>query len=709
MNKIIGTAFLFITITAVSFAQWTSIGGPGGGGSIRSLFIDKSTAPHTIYADVNSDGVTEKGAFRSTDGGASWNPVIMDSTKTFALDCFAAGPDGATYAMGGYLYKSTNKGVTWNKHSASSVGGRSIAIENATTMYAGSFGSIYKSTNGGVNWNALSFNYQGNNALLYVAPNTLFVANSAYGVFKSTDGGATWLQMNNGLTDTMATSIVMESSSIMYAGTAKGMFKTTDGGANWFAINNGFSKIPIISGLAFEASGIVYAGTYGNGVYKTTDGGANWSWIIAGLTAGTVNSIALDDVGIVYIGLNEYSTGGVFKTTNGGTLWQPVSPNKHVITNMAWNESKSTLYVVSRENGVFKTNDNGTTWTELSKNFSNKSINAIAIESPGTLYVGGTNGTVYKTTDDGSTWSDVSVTSMTMEVNTLLILSPGTVLAGMTYGGISKTTDGGATWSRLLNTTTTVYDLLMESPGVLYSRTPLINKSVDGGVTWANRSFISIGVELGFPIRVAIESPGVMYATMKTSLVKGIYKSTDSANTWTAVNDGLSDWDITSYAIPMPGTVYASSSSKGVFKTTSGGTNWIDVSTGMSDKHVKVLTMSSSSIYAGTLNGIFKTTRPTEVKENSPNMLPEKFELSQNYPNPFNPTTNINFAVSRNGFVSLKVFDILGREVATLVNEQMNSGSYKASFDGKGLSSGMYLYQLRSGNNIETRCMMLLK
>ncbi len=706
MKKLLVTTFLFITLSAISLAQWVSIGGPSGGGSTRALFIDKTTTPHTIYADVNADGVTEKGAFRSTDGGATWNRAVMDSTKTIAIDCFGVGPTGTVYALGGYLYKSTNSGVSWSKQSALSVGGNSLAIESATTMYAGSFGSIYKSTNGGVNWSALSFNYLGSNTVISVAANTLYAANNGYGVYKSTDGGATWLPAKNGITDSTITSLVMESSTTLYAGAGKGIFKSTDGGANWSAVNNGIPANPAITSLALESAGVVYAGTFGGGVYKTTDGGANWS--LTGLSSGRVNYVASDIAGTMYAGLNDYSD-GIYKTTDGGTTWQAQSANKYIVTNMAWSEKNSTLYVISRGIGVFKTSDNGATWAELSKTFSNKYINAIAIESPGTLYVGGTDGNIYKTTDDGSTWNDVSVTSMSTEVNTLLILQPGTVLAGMTYGGISKTTDGGTSWSRLLNSTASVNDLLMESQGVLYSRTSVINKSVDGGATWAGRSLVSIGIELGGPIRVALESPGVMYATMKTSSVKGIYKSTDSANTWTAVNSGLSDWDITSYAIPMPGTVFASSSSKGVFKTTNGGTNWSDVSTGIGDKQVKVLAMSSTSIYAGTPNGVFRTTRPTAVKEDVQHIMPEKFELSQNYPNPFNPSTVIEFRVPNNGLVTLKVYDILGREVATLVNESKSSGAYKTAFNAEKLSGGIYFYRLQSGNFEVTKKMILIK
>ena len=88
---------------------------------------------------------------------------------------------------------------------------------------------------------------------------------------------------------------------------------------------------------------------------------------------------------------------------------------------------------------------------------------------------------------------------------------------------------------------------------------------------------------------------------------------------------------------------------------------------------------------------------------------PEKFELSQNYPNPFNPATHLGFGISNLGFVSLKVFDVLGNEVKTLVNEIKPSGYYEVQFDGSGLPSGIYYYKLEAGSFSQVRKMMLVK
>ena len=86
-----------------------------------------------------------------------------------------------------------------------------------------------------------------------------------------------------------------------------------------------------------------------------------------------------------------------------------------------------------------------------------------------------------------------------------------------------------------------------------------------------------------------------------------------------------------------------------------------------------------------------------------------EFRLQQNYPNPFNPSTNIQYAIGSRQFVSLKVYDILGREIATLVNEEKPAGNYELEFDGTALPSGVYFYQLKAGNFVETKKMILIR
>ncbi len=128
--------------------------------------------------------------------------------------------------------------------------------------------------------------------------------------------------------------------------------------------------------------------------------------------------------------------------------------------------------------------------------------------------------------------------------------------------------------------------------------------------------------------------------------------------------------------------------------TTNGGAGASDV--GFKRVLKSALTFLKSN--NGTLTGVTPVTT-----------IADKYSLSQNYPNPFNPSTKISFSIPTNGFVTMKIFDVAGKEVMTLVNKSMTVGSYSVDFNGASLSSGVYFYRLESGNFVETKKMMLVK
>jgi hypothetical protein len=106
---------------------------------------------------------------------------------------------------------------------------------------------------------------------------------------------------------------------------------------------------------------------------------------------------------------------------------------------------------------------------------------------------------------------------------------------------------------------------------------------------------------------------------------------------------------------------------------------------------------------------VFSETCLIYYKEISTGTLSEKFNLSQNYPNPFNSSTTIRYEISEGSYVMLKVYDVLGNEVATLVNEEKPTGNYEVGFNASNLSSGIYFYTLSTGNFFSTKKMILLK
>ncbi|MEK9138396.1 MAG: T9SS type A sorting domain-containing protein, partial [Bacteroidota bacterium] len=109
-----------------------------------------------------------------------------------------------------------------------------------------------------------------------------------------------------------------------------------------------------------------------------------------------------------------------------------------------------------------------------------------------------------------------------------------------------------------------------------------------------------------------------------------------------------------------------------------------------------------------TARGWFLRSTSTEIYKPQ-SAIPNRFSLEQNYPNPFNPSTTISFTIPHSSFITLKVFDVLGREVATLVNEELRAGRYERTFDGSGLASGVYLLRLQAGSSVQTNKLLLLK
>jgi len=148
-----------------------------------------------------------------------------------------------------------------------------------------------------------------------------------------------------------------------------------------------------------------------------------------------------------------------------------------------------------------------------------------------------------------------------------------------------------------------------------------------------------------------------------------------------------------------------------ILRTTNGGTNWISQISGTT-KHLMGVSFTDANNgttvgYGGT---ILRTTNGggTFVNQIS-SEIPERYSLYQNYPNPFNPTTNIKFNIPKSSYVKLTIYDILGKEITTLVNEKLNVGSYEVGWNGSGYPSGVYYYKLITEEFADTKKMVLLK
>ncbi|MBK9405161.1 MAG: T9SS type A sorting domain-containing protein [Ignavibacteria bacterium] len=149
-----------------------------------------------------------------------------------------------------------------------------------------------------------------------------------------------------------------------------------------------------------------------------------------------------------------------------------------------------------------------------------------------------------------------------------------------------------------------------------------------------------------------------------------------------------------------------------IYKTTNGGINWIQQSTINSNFLNSVFFVNQNTGYiAGEFGTLLKTTNGglSFITSNS-EIIPDNYKLYQNYPNPFNPVTTIKFQIPKLSKVNIRIYDLLGKEVNTLVNESLQSGEYEILFDGSKLTSGIYYYSLYSDEILfETKKLLLIK
>ncbi len=253
---------------------------------------------------------------------------------------------------------------------------------------------------------------------------------------------------------------------------------------------------------------------------------------------------------------------------------------------------------------------------------------------------------------------------------------------------------------------------------------PLLGRTTDSGVNWDFTAFYLNNNE-GRATGVDFTDLNIGYVSARVWDGTGaIAKTTDGGNNWnsTIFSDPL--WSID---FPISGTSqigYSVGDAGTILKTYDAGINWQQQNSGTSLKLNKVFLKDFDFGFAVGENGIILRTTtggdPVTIVENE-NQSPNTFQLFQNYPNPFNPTTKIKFTLAyviasgtkQSQFVTLKIYDTLGNEIAILVNNELPAGEYEVEFNTSSIkllpSSGIYFYQLRAGEFIQTKKMLMIK
>jgi hypothetical protein len=191
----------------------------------------------------------------------------------------------------------------------------------------------------------------------------------------------------------------------------------------------------------------------------------------------------------------------------------------------------------------------------------------------------------------------------------------------------------------------------------------------------------------------------------------GIFVSSDYGSSWHPANNGLTSTYTMNIIASEPG-LFASTVEGGVFFSSNGGANWTTVNAGLPKAAVYSMCVDGAYLYAGTLtDGVWRRPLTEIVTSVGPatGEIPASFVLRQNYPNPFNPTTTIRYELPQAAKVTLKVYDVLGREIVTLVDQAKEAGVYEVKFDGSNLPSGIYLYRMEAGPTVSTKKLVLLK
>ncbi len=377
-----------------------------------------------------------------------------------------------------------------------------------------------------------------------------------------------------------------------------------------------------------------------------------------------------------YIGWVAGATATVRRTTDGGATWTNANPNTGVISGDVYNitavdANNAWLTTSPSATNIYRTTNGGTNWTQVFTQ-AGGFIDGIVFTNVNTGFaygdpVGG-RWSLWRTTNGGLNWDSTGlyVPQVGSEAgwNNAIKVKGTNIWYGTNNTKIYHTTNAGVSWSPGVTTFLDSYCMHFNDANNGLAGGETLNKTTNGGATYT-----------------LLSAPGTGNIT------------------------GLSGANSTYYWYTRGDSLYA---------TTNGGTNWslafvdtkglwgVDVATlnngcgigwAVGDSG-KIIRINVDSLVGISSNG---------------NGIPNIYRLEQNYPNPFNPSTKIAYELPKAGLVSMVVFDILGREVATLVNEVKPAGKYSVNFNASSLASGVYFYRITAGDFTESKKMLLIK
>jgi photosystem II stability/assembly factor-like uncharacterized protein len=397
--------------------------------------------------------------------------------------------------------------------------------------------------------------------------------------------------------------------------------------------------------------------------------------------------------------------------------WQKTNlPSSSKVNTLAI--SDSSIYAGTEGDGIFVSKDNGETWNSINEGLQNKVIHSIFIN--GTTIFAGTEAGASLSTNNGLNWSTINSGLAGKGVWSFAInnFMPGnsTIFAG-TWSGVYYSTNNGTSWQTTgLSNTTMPVNSIVVCNNFVFAATLAggVFKSYGGGFGWED---ISINIKDEYTLLVVAIMPVYSLAAIDSYIIASAgagsgsfyrMKYTDSLFT---IAGAISSRYQPNLSLAIRNSILFAGSLIGDFiLTNNDGSNWDHSLPSLTNETIYSLALNNLFIFAGTENGIWRLSYPeTSTNVSKFKELPTGFSLEQNYPNPFNPTTAISYKLSAYSHVSLKVYDVLGREVATLVNENKPEGNYKVEFNTNKLVSGIYFYTMQAGAFVQTKKLILLK
>lgn len=709
MKKLLLLMLLCILGTMTMSAQWQQLSEPSGG-----HILDLALHDGAVYISVANI------IYKSTDNGNTWVNARGDLPSFSDINAIGATPS-ALYAgandsgTGDKFFVSTDGGATWT-----ATGGKGATIlgvdwENIgdTAFVVANFGGVYRTTDNGLTFEDMPPAGIGRTIdvweddLFYLGQGLVQISTDRGDSVSPRIGTSSEITFNFG---TMRTALRMDT--VLLSG-AQGVFKL-DADSVWQKSSTGMplslgNPKPVITKLA-ELGDWLWAFS-DVGIYISADTAKTWSLLENSPSTGFVQRVKIDGTTIHMATQTGYfvSNGATDSTV---TFERRINGLNHVtVNNVAAIDGD--IFAMAPSLGILKSSDNGDSFTQFGGNLSETTFSSL---TKGVASYFATNGALIYSSSDGADWVIVDgapVANTVAANNDTLYASSGSV--------VYKSPDAGSTW----NAVTASFQLGSFAPtsyafhdSVIFGGFNALNvfgsiaRSLDRGETWE----ITPGAgSLTMSSRVVFIGDTAYTSVGTTFTGGGVARSTDFGDSWEKLSDDLNDEIGGAFDIAVVGDALYSVSASGIWKSTDGSRSWekMELEGLPSPLFFSGAPMAANNdflFYAPSNNGIFRSElRGTSTSNEGESEEIYGFELGQNYPNPFNPSTSINFTLAENGLVSLKVYNLLGQEVASLVNQRMASGSHSIRYDASGLASGVYIYRLQAGNQVQTKKMMLIK